>query len=128
MTLNLYNTLTKTKEIFKPLDQNCVKIYVCGPTVYDNPHLENARSVVVYDILYRIFLKIYEADHVKYVRNITDVDDKIIDKAKELGIAIKELTQNITDEFHQNMQYLGCKAPSIEPKATQHIAEMIKII
>ncbi|MDD9334561.1 MAG: cysteine--tRNA ligase [Rickettsiaceae bacterium] len=128
MKLLLHNTLTHKKEVFVPLDSNLIKMYVCGPTVYDHPHIGNARSVVVYDILYRSLSKIFGQNHIKYVRNITDVDDKIINRAKELKITISDLTVRITEEFHANMQYLGCKTPNIEPKATMHIDDMIVII
>lgn len=124
----LYNTLNRTKEVFNPQDQANVKMYVCGPTVYDNPHIGNSRSVVVYDLLYRILIKTFSSRAVKYVRNITDVDDKIIDRAETLGITINELTNKVTQEFHTNMAYLGCMLPSIEPKATEHIDVMIEII
>ncbi|QQV74584.1 Cysteine--tRNA ligase [Rickettsia tillamookensis] len=125
---HLYNTLSRTKEVFNPQDQANVKMYVCGPTVYDNPHIGNSRSVVVYDLLYRMLIKIFGSRAVKYVRNITDVDDKIIDRAELLGITINELTDKVTQEFHTNMAYLGCLLPSIEPKATEHIDVMIEII
>ena len=124
----LYNTLSRTKEVFNPQDQANVKMYVCGPTVYDNPHIGNGRSGVVYDLLYRIVIKIFGEKTVKYVRNITNVDDKIIDRAELLGITIDELTDKVTKEFHKNMAYLGCMLPSIEPKATKHIDVMIAII
>ncbi len=125
---HLYNTLSRTKEVFNPQDKTNVKMYVCGPTVYDNPHIGNSRSVVVYDLLYRIVIKIFGEQSVKYVRNITDVDDKIIDRAELLSITINELTDKVTQEFHTNMAYLGCLLPSIEPKATEHIDVMIEII
>ncbi|MFV0250847.1 MAG: cysteine--tRNA ligase [Rickettsia aeschlimannii] len=125
---HLYNTLSRTKEVFNPQDQANVKIYVCGPTVYDNPHIGNGRSGVVYDLLYRIVIKIFGEKTVKYVRNITNVDDKIIDRAELLGVTIDELTDKVTKEFHKNMAYLGCMLPSIEPKATKHIDVMIAII
>ncbi|MFV9930494.1 MAG: cysteine--tRNA ligase [Rickettsia endosymbiont of Haemaphysalis japonica] len=124
----LYNTLSRTKKVFNPQDQANVKMYVCGPTVYDNPHIGNSRSGVVYDLLYRIVIKIFGEKAVKYVRNITDVDDKIIDRAALLGVTIDELTDKVTQEFHKNMAYLGCMLPSIEPKATEHIDVMIAII
>ncbi len=125
---HLYNTLSRTKEVFNPQDQANVKMYVCGPTVYYNPHIGNSRSGVVYDLLYRIVIKIFGEKAVKYVRNITDVDDKIIDRAALLGVTIDELTDKVTKEFHKNMAYLGCMLPSIEPKATKHIDVMIAII
>ncbi|AFB31048.1 MULTISPECIES: cysteine--tRNA ligase [spotted fever group] len=125
---HLYNTLSRTKEVFNPQDQANVKMYVCGPTVYDNPHIGNGRSGVVYDLLYRIVIKIFGEKTVKYVRNITNVDDKIIDRAELLGVTIDELTDKVTKEFHKNMAYLGCMLPSIEPKATKHTDVMIAII
>jgi len=128
MPIHLYNTLTHNIEIFEPADKNKVKMYVCGPTVYDNPHIGNSRSVVVYDLLYRILINIFGKKAVTYVRNITDVDDKIIDRAKTLGVTINELTDKVTKEFHANMQYLGCLSPNVEPKATEHINVMIEII
>ncbi len=128
MQLSLYNTLTQRHEIFKPLDKNLVKMYVCGPTVYDSPHIGNARSVVVYDILQRILVHIFGKEHVLYVRNITDIDDKIIERAKSLNIPINQLTQQTTIAFHRDMAYLGCQSPNIEPKATEHVAEMLAII
>ena len=84
MKLSLFNSLTRKRETFIPIDDNSVKMYVCGPTVYDHPHIGNARSVVVYDILYRILIKLFGKNHVIYIRNITDIDDKIIDKAYEI--------------------------------------------
>lgn len=128
MALLLYNTLSKVREKFKPLNLNLVKMYVCGPTVYDHPHIGNARSVVTYDILYRILMKIFGQKNVIYIRNITDVDDKIIIRAKEGKIKINELTKITTEYFHHDMDYLRCLRPNIEPKATEHIIEMIIII
>lgn len=128
MQFSLYNTLKRNQEIFKPLNNNVVKMYVCGPTVYDRPHLGNARSVVVYDILYRILMHIFGTKNVLYVRNITDIDDKIINRANILGIKISDLTNTTTTDFHHDMAYLGCLSPNIEPKATEHISEMITII
>ncbi len=128
MTISLYNTLTKKKELFQPSDANRVTMYVCGPTVYDRPHIGNARSTVVYDLLYRLLTHIYGQKHVLYVRNITDVDDKICDAAKERKIAINDLTKEIIGYFEHDMQALNCLSPNIEPKATEHINEMIEII
>lgn len=128
MQLLLHNSLTRSKEPFTPLNSNQVKMYVCGPTVYDHPHIGNARSVVVYDILYRILIHIFGLDKVFYVRNITDVDDKIINRAKETGIKISDLTAKTIIAFHNNMAYLRCKNPNIEPRATAHISDMIEII
>jgi len=128
MKLTLYNSLTRKREIFTPIDSNLVKMYVCGPTVYDHPHIGNARSVVIYDILYRVLIKIYEKKKVLYVRNITDIDDKIIVKAAQDKISISDLTQKTTEYFHADMDYLACLRPNIEPKATDHVQEMIDII
>ena len=128
MKLALYNSLTRKREIFIPIDDKLVRMYVCGPTVYDHPHIGNARSVVVYDILYRILVKKYGKEHVLYVRNITDIDDKIIVKAAEDQIPISDLTQKTTEYFHADMDYLACLRPNIEPKATEHVQEMINII
>ena len=128
MRLRLYNTLTRTKEDFVPLDPHNVRMYVCGPTVYDFAHIGNARPVIVFDVLYRLLRQIYGADHVKYVRNITDVDDKINARARSEGIAIGELTERTTRQFHEDIAALGVLPPSVEPRATQHIAGMIVII
>jgi cysteinyl-tRNA synthetase len=128
MTISLYNTLTRRKEAFTPDDAKNVRMYVCGPTVYDRPHIGNARSVVVYDVLCRLLMHVYGKEHVTYVRNITDVDDKINARAKERNIPIQALTQEVTAQFHADMDALGCLRPSVEPRATEHIAEMIAII
>ncbi len=126
--LNLYNSLSNKTEAFLPHDSTKVKIYVCGPTVYDYIHIGNARAAVVYDILYRILCGIYEQDKVIYVRNLTDVDDKINQRAKEQNITIGELTSSMIQNFNADVAYLGCLKPTIEPKATEHISDMIKII
>lgn len=123
--LNLYNTLTRQKESFTPLDAAHVRMYVCGPTVYDFAHIGNARPVVVFDTLYRLLKGIYPK--VTYARNITDVDDKIMDKAKQSGAAIETITNQTTIAFHEDMAALNALPPDIEPRATQHIAEMIAI-
>ena len=128
MIMKLFNTLSQQLEIFKPENQNKVKIYVCGPTVYDRPHLGNVRSVVVYDILYRTLIAKYGSSNVLYVRNITDVDDKINNAAKERNITINSLTKEITEYFHEDVKALNCLSPNIEPKATDHINEMIDMI
>lgn len=128
MTLHLYNTLTRRKEAFTPEDAKNVRMYVCGPTVYDRPHIGNARSVVVYDVLYRLLSHLYGKEHVTYVRNITDVDDKINMRAKERGITIQSLTSEVTAQFHADMDALSCLRPTHEPRATEHIAQMISII
>ncbi|MFO0110338.1 MAG: cysteine--tRNA ligase [Alphaproteobacteria bacterium] len=126
MTIRLTNTLTRREEIFTPIDPAHVKMYVCGPTVYARPHLGNARSVVVYDMLYRLLRHQYGA--VRYVRNITDVDDKINAAATERGITIQALTAEVTAQFHSDMEALGVLPPDVEPKATEHIAQMIALI
>src|SRR5262249_25654962 len=118
MQLQLYNTLTRRKEAFTPIDAGNVRMYVCGPTVYDRPHIGNARSVVVYDVLFRLLRHIYGDKHVTYARNITDVDDKINAVAKERGITIQQLTQEMTAQFHADMGALNVLPPTVEPKAT----------
>ena len=122
--LLLTNSLTKKKEIFKPINQNKISMYACGPTVYDSPHVGNARSLVVFDVLFRVLKFIY-GSKVNYVRNITDVDDKIIEASKQKNKNIKEITNEITKIFHQNCESLNCLKPTVEPKATDHIKEMI---
>ncbi len=125
--LNISNTLTGKKENFIPIDKNKVGMYVCGPTVYDSPHVGNARPLVVFDVLYRILLKIFGKNKVKYIRNITDVDDKIIESSKKKKLSIEALTSKITKSFHDDCKYLNCLKPSFEPKATDHIKEMISM-
>jgi cysteinyl-tRNA synthetase len=126
--LRLYNTLTRTQEIFAPIDLKRVRFYVCGPTVYDFAHIGNARPVVLFDILFRLLRKTYGAAHVIYVRNITDVDDKIMARAAESGEPITALTARTTAAFHADMAALNCLNPSLEPRATEHIAEMQTMI
>ncbi|MDC0365778.1 cysteine--tRNA ligase [Pelagibacteraceae bacterium] len=121
--LKLTNSLTRQKELFKPINPKIVTMYACGPTVYDNPHVGNARTLVVFDILYRLLKMIY--GNVMYVRNITDVDDKIIEASKKKNKPIKEITNAIIEIFHKDCKSLNCKLPSQEPKATEHIKEMI---
>jgi cysteinyl-tRNA synthetase len=128
MELKLYNTLTRAKETFRPLDPERVRMYVCGPTVYDFAHIGNARPVIVFDVLYRLLRHIYGADHVTYVRNITDVDDKINARAAERGIGIRELTEETYNNFKQDVAALGCLPPTVEPRATEHIEEMKTLI
>ena len=128
MTLTLHNTLTRRKDAFAPLDPANVRLYVCGPTVYDAIHIGNARPLVVFDVLARLLRHEYGAENVTYVRNITDVDDKIIDRAAERGIAIDELTRTTTERFHADAEALGCLPPDVEPRATDHIAEMIALV
>ena len=128
MPIQLTNTLTKRKEAFEPLDPANVRIYVCGPTVYDFAHIGNARPVVVFDVLFRLLRHTYGADHVTYARNITDVDDKIIKAAQVNGEPIQALTERTTQAFHDDMAALGALPPSIEPRATGTIPEMVALI
>ena len=123
--LNFFNTLSNKKEKFVPIKNNKIGMYVCGPTVYDFPHIGNARPLVVFDVLFRILKKIYGKNKVTYVRNITDIDDKIIESSKKNKKSIKELTETITKSFHKDCKYLNCLNPTYEPKATEHIKEMI---
>ena len=124
--IKLSNTLTREIEEFAPLDASHIKMYVCGPTVYAPPHIGNARSVVVYDVLFRLLRQ--QFPKVTYVRNITDVDDKINAAAVERNITIRALTEEITAKFHADMAALNCLPPTIEPRATEHIAGMISLI
>ena len=128
MPLRLYNTLTRRKEVFTPIDRANVRLYACGPTVYDHLHIGNGRMLIVFDVLFRLLRQIYGADHVTYVRNITDVDDKINARAAERGIDIRVLTDEMTKIFHEDARALGCLPPTHEPRATDHIARMIAII
>ncbi|WP_109317465.1 cysteine--tRNA ligase [Pseudovibrio ascidiaceicola] len=126
--LLLTNTLTRTKEAFVPMDASNVRMYVCGPTVYDYAHIGNARPVVVFDVLARLLRQLYGKEHVTYVRNITDVDDKINERAANEGISIRELTEKTAGQYHEDMAALGAQAPDIEPRATDHIEEMKTMI
>ena len=128
MELKLYDTLTREKRAFAPLDPANVRMYVCGPTVYDYAHIGNARPVIVFDVLYRLLRHLYGPEHVKYVRNITDVDDKINARAAERGISIRELTEETYANFKSDVQALGCMPPTVEPRATEHIEEMKTLI
>jgi cysteinyl-tRNA synthetase len=126
--LRLYDTLTGEKRDFIPFDPQAVRMYVCGPTVYDYAHIGNARPVIVFDVLFRVLRHLYGADHVIYVRNITDVDDKINARALEEGISIRELTERTTRQFHEDMEALGALKPSAEPRATDHVRQMKALI
>jgi cysteinyl-tRNA synthetase len=134
MDLKLYDTLTREKRIFKPIDPANVRMYVCGPTVYDFAHIGNARPAIVFDVLFRLLRHLYGADHVTYVRNITDVDDKINTRAAEefpglpLNEAIRKVTETTDKQFHDDVAALGCLPPTVEPRATEHIAEMRTLI
>ncbi|MGJ0425872.1 cysteine--tRNA ligase [Methylocystis sp.] len=126
--LKIYNTLTRTKEEFRPIDPAHVRMYVCGPTVYDYAHIGNARPLIVFDVLFRLLRHLYGDEHVAYVRNITDVDDKINARAFERGISIRELTDETNKVFQQDVKALGCLEPTVQPRATEHIAQMVAII
>ncbi len=137
--LRLYNTLTGRKDAFAPIDPANVRLYACGPTVYDAAHIGNARPIVVFDLLFRLLRHLYGPDHVTYARNVTDVDDKINARASERGITIRELTDGTLAQFHKDVRDLGILMPEdvnkpgqpprfIEPRATDHIAEMVAMI
>jgi cysteinyl-tRNA synthetase len=134
MDLRLYDTFSREKRAFKPLDPNNVRMYVCGPTVYDFAHIGNARPVIVFDVLFRLLRHLYGEKHVTYVRNITDVDDKINDRAARdfpglpLNEAIRKVTEITDRQFHEDVDALGALRPTVEPRATEHIPEMRAII
>ena len=128
MKLKIYNTKSKNKEIFKPLDSNNIRMYVCGPTVYDRAHIGNARPVVVFDILYRLLKYLYGEKSVTYVRNITDVDDKIIAKSSAENKSVNEITSETIKWFIEDNNYLNVNKPTHEPKATHYISQMIDMI
>jgi len=122
VALRLYNTRTRTKEDFAPLDPaKGVRMYVCGPTVYDYAHIGNARPVIVFDVLYRLLRHLYGPENVTYARNITDVDDKINARAAQEGVSIRDLTERTTAQFHADMAALGCLPPNYEPRATDYV-------
>jgi cysteinyl-tRNA synthetase len=133
-SLKLYNTLTRSKEVFEPIDASAVRLYVCGPTVYDYAHIGNARPLIVFDVLYRLLRRRFGPEHVVYARNITDVDDKINARAARdfpglpLNEAIGRVTEATARQFHEDAAALGCLPPSTEPHATNHIGEMVAII
>ncbi len=132
--LKFYNTLTREKADFQPIDADNVRMYVCGPTVYDFAHIGNARPVIVFDVLYRLLRHVYGQEHVTYARNITDVDDKINARALRdypdlpLNDAIHSVTEKTAQQFHDDVAMLGCLEPTVEPRATDNIAQMIEII
>src|SRR5271170_6385833 len=136
MDLRLYDTLTREKRTFKPIDPANVRMYVCGPTVYDFAHIGNARPVIVFDVLFRLLRHLYGENHVTYVRNITDIDDKINARAKErLGdrnIPILDVVLELTTEtgrvYAEDVAALGCLPPTYTPRATDHVAGMIAMI
>lgn len=126
MSLQIYNSAARCKEVFVPLDPENVRFYVCGPTVYNRIHIGNARPVVVFDLLFRLLQHLYP--QVTYVQNITDVDDKIIAAAQEKGVSVSDLTQHFIHAFHEDTHALNVCGPTIEPRATDHISHMIKLI
>lgn len=131
--LKLYNTLTREKSVFRPIEPKNVRMYVCGPTVYDFAHIGNARPVIAFDVLFRLLRHIYGESHVTYVRNITDVDDKINARAAERfpdlapEVGIRKLTEETAAQFHKDIAALGVLPPTVEPRATEHITEMVKL-
>jgi cysteinyl-tRNA synthetase len=134
MSITLYNTLSRTKEPFTPIDSDNVRMYVCGPTVYDYAHIGNARPAIVFDVLYRLLRHTYGDANVTYVRNITDVDDKIIARAKrdfpdlDLNEAIGKVTAETEAQYREDMRALGCLEPTHEPRATENIPQMVEIV
>ena len=127
-SLKIYNTFRGEKEEFIPLNKDSVGMYVCGPTVYDEPHIGNARPLIIFDLVFRILIKNFGKNKVNYIRNITDIDDKIIQRASELKIDINELTKNVTDIFFDDCNYLNCLTPNHQPKATENISGMIQMV
>ncbi|MEO0497783.1 MAG: cysteine--tRNA ligase [Pseudomonadota bacterium] len=132
--ISLYNTLTRAKEPFKPIDATNVRMYVCGPTVYDHAHIGNARPAIVFDVLFRLLRHTYGTDNVTYARNITDVDDKIINRARrdfpdlDLNQAIGKVTSGTEKQYRDDMLALGCLEPSVQPRATENIPQMLELI
>ena len=126
--LKISNSLTRTKDLFKPINSKNITMYVCGPTVYADPHVGNGRSLIVFDLLYRVLIKLYGPKNITYVRNITDVDDKIIEASKSKEVSIDRISSDVTKIFYKNSKDLNCLEPSLEPKATNHIKEMIEMI
>ena len=126
MSLVIYNTLSREKEPFAPLDAGHVRMYVCGPTVYDYVHIGNARPVVAFDVLYRLLKRRYA--RVTYVRNMTDIDDRIIVRAADNKESIEALTRRTGDAYQSDMRRLGALAPDHEPRATEYVAQMVALI
>ncbi len=126
MDIFLTNNLTNKKEVFTPIKKTNVGMYVCGPTVYDDPHIGNARPLVIFDILFKLLKNNFKK--VTYVRNITDIDDKIIKSSQEQKISTKELTEKVTSSFLKDCEFLNCENPTHQPKATEHIDQMIEMI
>lgn len=128
MELQFYNTASRKKEVFTPIDPDNVRVYACGPTVYDYAHIGNGRSFVTFDLLFRLLRHVYGAEHVTYVRNITDIDDKIMDRAAERGATIAEVTAETANAFFGDMATLGLLEPTHQPRATDYIDGMIEMI
>ncbi|WP_374376127.1 cysteine--tRNA ligase [Dongia sp.] len=128
MTIHLYNTLLREKQVFEPIDAQNVRMYVCGPTVYDYAHIGNARPVVAFDVLYRLLRHVYGADHVTYARNITDIDDKILAAAEKTGESIESITKRTAGWYHDDMAALNALPPDREPRATEYVPQMISLI
>ena len=126
--IKLYNSKTRRKEVFSPIDPDNVRMYVCGPTVYDRAHLGNARPVLVFDVLFRLLRHVYGEDHVTYVRNFTDVDDKINARAAESGRPISDITAETTQWYLDDMSAIGAMEPTHMPRATAYIPQMIAMI
>src|ERR1700682_4014308 len=125
MALTIYNTAAREKQTFTPIDAKNVRMYVCGPTVYDFAHIGNARPVIVFDVLFLLLRLIYREKHVTYARNITDVEDKINKRAAERGVSIRELTENTARIYREDMRDLGNFEPTFEPRVTETIPEII---
>jgi len=125
MKIKLYNTFSGKKEEFNPIQPNRVSMYICGPTVYSSPHIGNARGPVIFDVLAKLLRMNYE---LTYVRNITDLDDKIYQAAKDEGTDINSITKRYTDIYQEDMKALGVHKPDVEPRATDHVPQMIKMI
>ena len=126
--LKISNSLTRSKDLFKPINSKNITMYVCGPTVYADPHVGNGRSLIVFDLLYRVLIKLYGQKNITYVRNITDIDDKIIKTSKTKSIPINKVSSDVEKIFHRNVKDLNCLKPTLEPKATDHIKEMVNMI
>ena len=125
MSIRLYNSIAREKQLFEPLDAANVRMYVCGPTVYDYAHIGNARPVVVFDMLFRLLRQIYGENHVTYARNFTDIDDKIMIRAEEQGVDISEISEKYARVYEEDMAALAALAPTLQPRATDHLPEMI---
>lgn len=126
--LKVYNTHAREKQDFIPIDPENVRMYVCGPTVYDYAHIGNARPVIVFDMLYRLLRHVYGVDHVTYARNFTDIDDKIMKRADDEGVSIKSITKKFSRVYEEDMATLGALTPDMQPRATDHLPEMIKMM